>query len=61
MFEKDFVAEPRLSVRYTPIPELTINAAVGLVGQPPPAEDLSAVFGIPTLSAATGVHTLLGI
>lgn len=59
-FSQDFRVEPRASVRVKPHPRVTLRAAYGAVGQPPSAEDLSAVFGAPALSAARGSQWAVG-
>ena len=56
----DVRAEPRLTIRYQPIARLGLKAAVGLYHQQPAAEDLSAVFGSPTLPVAQAVRVLAG-
>lgn len=58
--QADIVVEPRISLRYTPFSALTLKAATGIYHQPPLPEDLSAVFGTPTLGLSTAEHWLLG-
>lgn len=60
LFLQDFRAEPRLSVRWDVVPELSLRAAGGLYHQPPRAEDLSASFGTPDLPISQGLHAVLG-
>jgi hypothetical protein len=57
---EDTVIEPRLAVRYALTPSITGKAAFGVYHQSPQAEDLSSVFGSPTLGIATAQHFLAG-
>ena len=57
----DIGAEPRLTVRYAPFDNLSLQAGGGYYRQPPLADDLSAVFGNPLLSVASGRHLLGGV
>src|SRR6201999_3526161 len=51
---------PRLSAAY-PLPRrFTTTLAGGIYTQPPDPEDLSAVFGNPTLGLSSAVHLSLG-
>lgn len=52
--------EPRLSVRWSPDPAVTVKAAYGVYHQAPLAEDLSAVYGNPLLGLSRATHWLLG-
>jgi TonB family protein len=52
--------EPRVSVSYAFTPQVSVKAAVGIYHQAPQAEDLSAVFGTPTLTVSTARHYLAG-
>jgi TonB family protein len=61
LLENDFRIEPRLTIRYSPHPVVSLKAATGLYHQPPVPDDLSAVFGNPALSSAEVVHALGGI
>lgn len=56
----DVTLEPRLAVRWSPSPRFTVKAAAGRYAQLPQPEDLSAVFGTPTLGVSTATHALLG-
>lgn len=56
----DLAIEPRLSVLLQAADWLGFKAAIGRYHQPPAAEDLSAVFGTPTLGPARSTHYLLG-
>ena len=57
---QEAVIEPRLSVRYAFTPRITGKAAVGIYHQAPQPEDLSSVFGTPTLALSTAQHYLAG-
>jgi TonB family protein len=52
--------EPRVSVRYAFTPEISAKAAFGVYHQSPQPEDLSAVFGTPTLDLSSARHYLAG-
>ncbi len=52
--------EPRISVRYAFTPEISAKAAFGIYHQAPQPEDLSAVFGSPTLGLSSAQHYLAG-
>ena len=52
--------EPRLAARVQILQPWALIAGVGLYHQPPRPEDLSAVFGTPTLGLSKGLHTTLG-
>ncbi len=57
---QETAVEPRLSVRYIASDALTIKAAYGQYHQGPRPEDLSAVFGNPTLGMSKATHWLVG-
>jgi hypothetical protein len=57
----DLALEPRLTARLLLIPGLDLEAAAGLYRRPPAPEDLSAVFGTPTLGPSTAAHVLVGV
>lgn len=57
----DIGVEPRLLVRYAPWQSFSIQAGGGYYRQPPLNDDLSAVFGNPLLSVASGRHLLGGV
>jgi hypothetical protein len=59
-YSADFALEPRLSLRYSPTARATFSAAYGEYRQPPPAEDLSPVFGNPLLGGSRARHLLGG-
>jgi TonB family protein len=52
--------EPRVNVRYAFTPTISGKAAFGIYHQAPQAEELSAVFGTPTLVLSTARHYLAG-
>jgi TonB family protein len=52
--------DPRLAVRYQMLPKLSFKAAAGIYHQAPAAEDLSSVFGNPTLGVSRAVQLLGG-
>ncbi len=54
------VAEPRLAANYQLSEKLRLKAAYGQYHQAPDAEDLSPVFGNPTLGFAKASHYLAG-
>ncbi len=54
------VIEPRVSVRYAFTPRISAKAAFGMYHQAPQPEELSAVFGTPTLVLSTAQHYLAG-
>jgi hypothetical protein len=56
----DAEVEPRLSVRFRLSPRVTLLGALGVYSQPPAAQDLSAVFGSPTLGPERALHASLG-
>jgi TonB family protein len=59
-FRQDLAVEPRLAVRWAASSRLDLRAAYGRYHQPAAAEDLSAVFGNPTLGTSAADHLLLG-
>ncbi len=54
------VVEPRLAARWAVSEALTLKAAYGQYHQAPDAEDLSPVFGNPTLGFGKATHYLAG-
>ncbi|NBD08764.1 TonB-dependent receptor domain-containing protein [Corallococcus silvisoli] len=54
------VIEPRLSASYKLRKDLTLNAAAGVYYQAPAPEEMSAVFGNPTLLPQRAVHATAG-
>lgn len=57
---EETVADPRISVRYTVNRWLGLKAAAGVYHEPPSGEDLSAVFGTPTLGLQKAEHYVVG-
>jgi outer membrane receptor protein involved in Fe transport len=55
------VAEPRLAARWQATERLMVKAAYGQYHQAPEPEDLSPVFGNPTLGFARSTHYLAGV
>lgn len=60
LFAQNFQVEPRLNIRWTPHRRVTIRAGYGYYSQFPQLEDLSAVFGTPSLPISHAHHVLLG-
>jgi TonB family protein len=56
----DLALEPRVSLIYNATSKLAFKAAFGIYHQQPFAEDLSAVFGNPTLGLSRAQHYLTG-
>jgi len=52
--------EPRFNLRWRASRRVALFAAVGAYSQPPAAQDLSAVFGTPTLGPESALHASLG-
>jgi hypothetical protein len=52
--------DPRLSISYKPFRRWTLSLSGGFYHQGPDAEDLSAVFGNPTLTPQQAIHVSLG-
>jgi outer membrane receptor protein involved in Fe transport len=59
-FRQDLAVEPRLAVRWSAAPRLDLRAAYGRYHQAAAPEDLSAVFGNPTLATSAADHLLVG-
>jgi hypothetical protein len=57
---EDTQAEPRLAARWAITDRVGLRGAVGIYHQPPLAEDLSAVFGNPSLGPAKAMQYLAG-
>ena len=57
---EDSQLEPRFAARWAATKQIKLRAAVGVYHQPPMAEDLSSVFGNPTLTPSKAVHYLAG-
>jgi TonB family protein len=58
--QEQAVVEPRMSVRYAFTPRILGKAAAGIYHQAPQPEDLSSIFGTPTLTLSTAQHYLAG-
>jgi hypothetical protein len=61
LFSESTTIQPRLAARYDLASNVRLHAAVGRYHQPPQAEDLSAVFGDPTLPIASATHVVAGV
>lgn len=61
LFSMSPALDPRVAVELAATKEIRLRAAYGLYHQPPLAEDLSAVFGSPTLGLARSTHLLVGV
>lgn len=61
LFHESTPVEPRLSLRWSPVPHLTWKAGWGLYHEPPAPADLSSVFGNPTLGLESAQHLLGGV
>jgi TonB family protein len=61
LFQEATALEPRVSVRWSPVPALTWKVGWGLYHQPPAPGDLSPVFGNPTLGLESAEHLLGGV
>jgi hypothetical protein len=57
---QETAVEPRLAIRFAATPRIAIRAGYGLYHQTPLPEDLSAVFGSPTLGLQSAHHVLVG-
>ncbi|MFZ5893697.1 MAG: TonB family protein [Myxococcota bacterium] len=57
---EDMAVDPRIAIRFAASDRVTFKAAAGIYHQPPLPDDLSAVFGNPTLGPATARHYLAG-
>jgi TonB family protein len=57
---EDTAVDPRMAVRWNVNKRITVKAAAGIYHQPPVPEDLSAVFGNPTLGPASARQYLVG-
>jgi TonB family protein len=55
----NWTVDPRASVAFRPFKRWSLTASAGLYHQAPDPEDLSAVFGNPTLGLQQSVHTSL--
>jgi TonB family protein len=51
---------PRLQVAWRVLPRLTFTSGAGVYGQPPDPEDMSPVFGNPSITLSRAVHLTAG-
>lgn len=51
---------PRLQVAWRALPRLTLTGGAGIYGQPPDPEDMSPVFGNPTVVQSSALHVMGG-
>jgi TonB family protein len=51
---------PRLQVSWKALPRLTLTSGAGVYGQPPDPEDMSPVFGNPTITQSRAIHLMAG-
>jgi TonB family protein len=56
----ELAVDPRLSAAWR-LGSLTLTAGAGIYHQPPDAQDLSAVFGNPTLGLSKAYHGMFGV
>lgn len=56
-----YLPSPRLAIAFRPTPRLTLSAAGGIYGQPPSPEDMSPVFGNPSLDMLLAEHVSGGV
>jgi hypothetical protein len=56
----EFALDPRLSIAFSPSEKLLFTASAGLYHQPPAPQDLSAVFGNPSLGLSRALHVTAG-
>jgi TonB family protein len=55
-----YLPNPRLQVAWRIHPRLTLTSGAGVYGQPPDPEDMSPVFGNPTIGQSRAVHLTAG-
>jgi TonB family protein len=60
LFQEQTAVQPRLAVRLDVTSSVRLTAAAGRYFQPPQVEDLSAVFGSPTLPSSSATHLVVG-
>jgi TonB family protein len=51
-----YLPNPRVQAAYRAHPRLTLTAGAGIYGQPPDPDDMSAVFGNPTIVFQRAIH-----
>jgi outer membrane receptor protein involved in Fe transport len=59
-FRQQTVVEPRMAVKFVPSPSVSMSASYGHYHQSPMPDDLSAVFGNPTLGIARAEQATIG-
>ncbi len=59
-FAQDAAVDPRLAIRFAATAQISLRAAYGFYHRSPLPEDLSAVFGNPSLTAARASQALVG-
>jgi len=55
-----YLPNPRLQVAWRALPRLTLTSGAGVYGQPPDPEDMSPVFGNPSITQSRAVHLTAG-
>ncbi len=60
-FVEDTALDPRISARWEIAKRVTVKGAFGVYHQAPAADDLSAVFGNPSLTTSFARHSLAGV
>ena len=55
-----YLPNPRLQVSWRALPRLTLTSGAGVFGQPPDPEDMSPVFGNPSITLSRAVHLTAG-
>jgi TonB family protein len=55
-----YLPNPRLQVSWHALPRLTLTGGAGVYGQPPAPEDMSPVFGNPSITQSRAVHLTAG-
>jgi TonB family protein len=60
VLNEDKVIEPRISLRYAVTPQISAKLAFGIYHQPPSGQDMSAIFGTPTLGLSQAQHYVAG-
>lgn len=55
-----YLPNPRLQVAWHVLPRLTLTSGAGVYGQPPDPEDMSPVFGNPSITQSRAVHLTAG-
>jgi TonB family protein len=55
-----YLPNPRISAAFRASRRLTLTAGAGIYGQPPDPQDMSPVFGNPTITVSRAAHALAG-